>query len=348
MNKNIIIAIIGFCFFFLPAGAKEHGTLPEIMKPEMIRVSGNELFVVQGAQVFNYSLKNLKLLRTIGRKGEGPGELPVSSFWHNTVTVYPDSLFIDGFNKVLYFNRAGKLIKEVKKKGNIFQTYRLGKHFLVLDQVHTEGNTQYQVLNLYGVNFRKIKELCRQPSGIQPRRKMTDLVPDSLHFQVYRDRLYVERSPQGFLIEVYDETGKKLYDIRQKTEPLPLTAEDKARALQRFKDDAPVKEMGFENFKRNVSDIRYPKHFPAIRSIDVSKDKIYVRTFKRKKGKEECVVMDLTGKTPARTYLTRLENAAFLPYFLGIRYYTIHDGTFYYLKENEEEETWELFSEAIL
>lgn len=51
------------------------GIVPGVLKPEMIRVLDDELFVVEGAAVWIYSLKDLKLKRKIGRQGEGPGEL---------------------------------------------------------------------------------------------------------------------------------------------------------------------------------------------------------------------------------------------------------------------------------
>lgn len=345
--KTLLPVLIGVFIISNLAFAAKLGTLPEIMKPEMIRVSGNELFIVQGAKIYNYSLPDLKLIRSFGKKGEGPGELVVNSYWFNTVTVKPGHLFVDGFNKMIYFSRDGKLIKEVKKKGNIQQTFPVGKNFLALDQTHLRENIQYQRLILYDASFQEIKELAGQVSGIQSVKKTTDLPWDSLDFQVWEDRIYIERSPEGFVIDVYDGTGEKLYRIEKEMEKVPVTAEHKKEALDTFKADPFVKEIGFENFKRNMSEIRFPDFFPVIQSIDVSNGQIYARTFKRKENKEECIVMDLKGNVLRETYLPRVENAPHLAHFLGIRYYTIYNSTFYYLVENEEDETWELYTEEI-
>ncbi len=350
MKQRVIFTLIAILFISTistTAFAAKTGTLPEVMKPEMIRVSGNELFIVQGAEIYNYSLPDLKLIRSFGKKGEGPGELTVNPIWFNTVTVTPEHLFVDGLNKVIYFSRDGKLIKEIKKKGIIEQTFPVGKNFLVLDQIHIEDKIQYQVLNLCDASFQKIKELCRQVSPFQSVEKTTVLLSDSLDFQVWEDKIYIERSPRGFVVEVYDSTGERLHTIKKEMEKIPVAAEDKKEALDTFKADAFIKEIGFENFKRNMSDMLFPDFFPAIQSIDVSNGVIYARTFKRKGNKEECIVMGLKGKVLRKKDLPRVENAPFLAYALGIRYYTIHNNTFYYLVENEDDETWELYTEEI-
>ncbi|MCP5108369.1 MAG: hypothetical protein GY950_33590 [bacterium] len=323
------------------------GTLNDVLKPEMIRVSENQFFVVQGAKIFNYSLPDLKLIRTIGKRGEGPGELITSPLWFNTVTVRPGSLFVDGFKKVIYFSRDGKLIKETRKAVARRQVFPIGKNFIVLNQTYKEENIQYQVMDLYDSSFQKIKELCRQESSIQTPKKMTDLPADSMDFSIWDDKIFVEKSPMGFVIDVYDGNGNKLYQIKKEIGKTPFTAKHKEDAIRTFKEDAFVKEMGFENFKRTFSDLRFLDFFPVIQSIDVSNNRIFIRTFKRKNGKEECIVMDLKGKVLKQKYLSRVENAPFLAHFLGIRYYTIHDNKFYYLSENEDEETWELFAEEI-
>lgn len=345
--KTLLLTLIAV--FIIPnlTFAAKTGALPEVMKPEMMRVSGNELFIVQGAEIYNYSLPDLKLIRSFGKKGEGPGELTVSPTWFNTVTVTPDHLFVDGLNKVIYFSREGKLIKEIKKKGTIEQTFPVGKNFLVLDQIHIQEKIQYQVLNLCDASFQKIKELCRQISPFQSVERTTVLVSDSLDFQVWEDKIYMERSPRGFVIEVYDSSGKLVNTIKKEMEKIPVTGKHKEEGLNIFKADPFVKEIGYENFKRNMSEIRFPDFFPVIQSIDVSNGFIYVRTFKRKGNKEECIVMDLKGKVLRKKYLPRVENAPFLAHALGIRYYTIHNNTFYYLAENEDDETWELYTEEI-
>lgn len=340
--------------FLLPAVlggwgfAEKLGSLPEVMKPGMIAVSGDQLFVVEGPKIFNISLKDMTLLRTFGRQGEGPGELKVSPVWYNFVAVYPDHLFVAGLDKFIYFSRDGKLLKEIRKPPGIMQAFPVGKHFLVSDQTHMEKDTQQQVLSLYDSSFKKFKELYRQDSSVQPAAKTTEVIMDTLDFQIRDERIYIERSREGFVIDVFDSGGKKLYQIKKDVPKLKVTAADRDAALADFKQDPFVKEVGFENFRKQFSDVVYPKVYPAIRNIDVSKDRIYARTFKRKSGKEECLVMNLKGKVLSTVYLPMVENAPFTAHLVGIRYYTIVNNKYYYLKENEDTEDWELHVEALL
>lgn len=140
------------------------GVLPEVMKPQVLTVSGNHLFVMDGAVIYKYALPELKLLKTFGRQGEGPGELKVTPLWHNTITLLKDSLMVDGFDKIVYFSKEGKLIKERRKPTKILQLTPLPNGFLGMDQTHMEDKTQFQVLRLYDSAYKIIKELARNES----------------------------------------------------------------------------------------------------------------------------------------------------------------------------------------
>ena len=129
------------------------GTLPEVLKPEMIQVCENDLFVVERATIYNFSLIDLKLKKKIGKKGEGPGELKVDGFWYNTVTVRPDHLFIDAPDKIIYFSREGEFLKEKKKPANVFQVIPVAENFVGIIQIQVEDKIQYQSVNLYDSNF---------------------------------------------------------------------------------------------------------------------------------------------------------------------------------------------------
>jgi hypothetical protein len=52
--KKIILLLLLLLLTYLFAPANSAGTLTDILKPETIRVSGNQLYVVEGAVVFVY------------------------------------------------------------------------------------------------------------------------------------------------------------------------------------------------------------------------------------------------------------------------------------------------------
>lgn len=52
--------------------------LPEVKRPAFdIIVDNNELFLVECATIYIYSLTDFKLKKKFGRRGEGPGEFKV-------------------------------------------------------------------------------------------------------------------------------------------------------------------------------------------------------------------------------------------------------------------------------
>jgi hypothetical protein len=76
----------------------------------------------------------------------------------------------------------------------------------------------------------------------------------------------------------------------------------------------------------------FPEYYPAIKDFFAADNKIYVKTYKTRNGKEEFVILDLKG-----TFLKQF----FLPESKS-HLYTISKDVFYYLKEEEDLEEWEL------
>lgn len=161
--KRIVLFILLFVMVFFQFPHKR-GTLTGVLKPEMLKVAGDELFVVQGAEVFIYSLKDLSLKQKIGGEGEGPGELKVASNWYNNVTVLEKKIFVDGLDKVVFYSRNGLYLNEMKKPLGLSRMAPLGKNFVAVKLTHMEKEIQYNCLNLYDDKLEYVKELGRQES----------------------------------------------------------------------------------------------------------------------------------------------------------------------------------------
>ena len=121
------------------------GPLPGLLKPNFLRVSSDGIFIFEGATVYMYSIENLSFIRKFGREGEGPGEIKLSLFYSNSMMVFPDPVFVDSVDKILYFSKEGKLIKERKKVGALVtQMLPVGKNFVVKDLPRfISGDTEY-------------------------------------------------------------------------------------------------------------------------------------------------------------------------------------------------------------
>jgi len=358
MKRNIryIAALTFLPFGILPAIPEASGFGPQVpwsqralkgvFEPEMIAVAGQELYVVEGAQISVFSLEDLALVRTFGRKGDGPGEFKEEDFWYNTVTVLPDGVFVDGYDKVAYFTKDGRFLREAKKPVGISQVVPFGKGFVASKLDHLEGEVQYQCLYLYDANLKFQKELARQESWIQAMGRKTEMIPDVLNFSVWGDRLFVEKSREGFVIDVFDVQGTRLSRIESQQEKIPVTKDRQDEALETFKTDPFVKRMGYEKFKI-FSEFVWPKVLPPIRDFAVADGRIYVRTSKTTGEKEAWVILDPEGRPVGRADLPQVDAAPLMAHVYGVHYYAVGGGKLYFLKDNAKTDEWELFIEEI-
>jgi hypothetical protein len=153
---------------------------------------------------------------------------------------------------------------------------------------------------------------------------------------VYKDKIFVVPG-QDFIIDVYGSSGQKQYSIRQEYEKIKVTEEHKKEVLDYYKNDA-LKRRYYDALKRSA---QFPDYFPAVRTIIVDDDKIYVQTYKEQEGKSEWVVLDLNGKLLGKIFIPFLEKnpeKSFENQFP----FTVYQGKFYQLADNEDTEEWEL------
>ena len=340
MNKillSILLILLLSVFIF----STKIGVLREVLKPEMIQVFEDELFVVEGATIRNYTLPDLELKMKLGKPGEGPGELKITNQWYNTITVRKNYIFVDSLDKIVFFSRNGLFIKEQKKPYGIHQMVPVGNNFIAMKQADLKDKIQFQSINLYDSKIKLIKQLYKQKSPIQSIARTTEMIPDILNFWVWDNNIYIEKSREGFLIEIFDSSGKKQHVIRKKISSIKVTDNDKQRAVDKFKEDPFVKQIGWDELKK-FSKIVFPEMFPPIDSIIVDGKKIFVKTYKKWSNQQEYLVLDLKGNITKKVYLPQVNNAPLMAHLLGVKYYTICQEKFYFIQENDDSEEWEL------
>jgi len=360
--KKVMFLVILSLLLLASFGLAGHlGTLKEALVPEMIQVSGDELYVLEGATIYVYSLKDLKLLRKFGQKGEGPGELKIMAAVQNSFTVFPDYVFLQGFDKVISFTKQGKLIRE-QRFSMITKILPLKEKFVIKTFPFEEKNGKtYWAIKLCDSEIKEIKELYRQefPVQFQKSEKAIPMISDALNFWVYNDKIFIEESPEGFLIEVFDSNGKKLYQIEKKPEKMGVTEEYKKRVENHLKEDflhkkvnlfvpLHIMEAGWEAFNKWATLI-YPDYLPPLRDIFIDNHKIYIQTFKQQDNNQEYLILDLKGNMLKKVYLPVVQPSTFASEMvgLGLKFYAIDKGRFVYLVENQEEEEWDVYMEDI-
>ncbi|NIM10773.1 MAG: hypothetical protein GTO45_02195 [Candidatus Aminicenantes bacterium] len=344
MKKILLIVLAAITVYHL--SGEQIGTLTEVLNPEQLVVAGDRCYIMEGPTIFIYLLKDFRLIKKFGKKGEGPGEIAQIPFITNGLTAFDNKILVDGTNKIIIFTRDGTMEKEIRKKGRLSNVLPVGDGFVATTLKAGEDKKAYVTITLIDAQMNASKELYKQLLPQQGRN--IRMLPDTVNVAVYENKIYVEESAKGFIIEVFDSKGNALYKIQKKGIPLKVTEKDKEVLLQEFKNDKLVQFQmkqagGWDEYKR-LLDFHYPDNFPPIRDILVIDGKIYVRTYITQKGKEKYHILDLKGKDLKTVFLPKPILASLITRILSrtVRFFHIANEKYYYLVENEEEEEWEL------
>jgi hypothetical protein len=328
MRKPLFWVFILFGAVFLHA--EKVAEFPELMQPVRITIDGNEMFVVDGrSKIEVYSISEQKLLREISKSGQGPGEFRYLPF----LKIFPDSVFLGAYNKIMVFSEGGKLIEE-RRLYPIAKAFPVGDNYVSFGTVR-EGADIYRTVNLLGPDLRKIKELhrhlrIRRKGGINP-------IRDYMDFDTLGDKIFIAESREDFLIEVFDDTGEKQYTIYKEVEKIRITNEFKTAYIEQL-----TARPGGQGQEWKVAidqwGVEYDRFFPDIREFQVADDKIYVQTYRTEQRKTEFIVMDLEGNSSQSVFLPLYEEGSLVDKHV----YTFSNGDYYYLKYNDDKEIWEL------
>ena len=346
-----IISFILFCMISQATFPVRLGVIGEVKKPSSISIYEDELYIIDGAEIMIYSIIDLKFIKKFGRLGQGPGELPVEPNYSNKLIVFKDYIIAECRTKLVYYKKDGTLIKEIKKTSQmVLHSIPIDKNFVVSNlKFGRNSKNMYNCISLYGPDMKEIKELYRMnfmQQGQPPKAKL-DMLFDSPNVKVYDNKIFIEESSEGFVIDVFDKDGNNLYRINKKYKKKKISQEYKDDLINRIKQDRIVKIFGgWGNFKKMYSFV-FPNIFPAIKSIDVSEDKIYVLTYDRKDNKNLCIILNLKGEVITKSYFPIFWNESIVDSLLGTKLNVIYKNTLYFLTEDEEDESWILNKESI-
>jgi hypothetical protein len=339
MKKNYVCVFMVLLLLGPFIRAEKIATLEGLMRPDMIDIGNNRIYISERATIYIYSLEDFRLIKKFGKEGEGPREFKINPFGPPMVAMpYNDKIYVSSDTKLSVFTRDGKFIKESKVMPFTVFIPFLDK-YLATGTAADDKNQALLSVNLYNGKYEKIKGLYVSDMQIGASFVM-DFPLNSFSFPPYKDRIYIAAGKEGFVIDVFDKEGTKLYRIKKDYKPLKVPEDYKKKTLEWFKSNTFYKQA-WEFFKNRIS---FRTHYPAIRDMDVTDDRIYVLTYKKQDGNSECIIMDLKGNEQKRVFVH-------CPDMWGMDYYpkyNIYNRAFYTLVENEDEEVWELHrSDAI-
>jgi len=356
MNKKIFTSLVlSWALLALSLYSERLGELPTVLKPQMIRIYQEHLYVVEGHKIHHYTLPRLQYEGMIGKEGEGPGELHLDPARTLILSVVNNELRAESRNKIVIFSLNGRFIREERKPPSVLQAVPFGKNLLIHHILYEPEERSFFALDLTDKDGKKIKELYRQ-KFFQFKQNLYPIA-DGLNFCVVNDQVWVECSPEGFILECFDSQGQRVKKTTHSAKQLPVSTQDREKAfnhylkipfLQRLKNEQG--EAALKQFLNQQTAV-YPDYFPTIRHLKWDGSHFVIRTYEKTAAGEVHLLLDKQGQLLGRCSLPEPQEIDFLVAMQGDKqHYDVYKGYYYYLRtvnDDEDGESWILHREKM-
>ncbi len=232
-------------------------------------VDGEErLYILDGKEVhIKIFDRNGNYIKTIGRKGQGPGEI---GFPRNVfITSQNEVMVTDSRNRRLtFFSFEGQFIKSsATTQVNLLVTKIDSKGNIIGIEVVREEESQKHELKKFDSDLNFLYSF--DSSSLQDSRSLNPFMPP-LRWDIDKNDMIICGWPKTYEINIFSPEGILLRKIEKDYEPLEITKEDKERSGKM--------PPGIE--------VSYPKHHAAYWRLIVDDEfRIYCMTWE--KGSEE-------------------------------------------------------------
>jgi len=332
--------IICLCFLGMILPAKKVTVLSELLNPDSMTIDDSNIYITQEGEVFIYDSKTFELKKKFGKKGQGPKEIPPFPFPLGGIPLMkinplPDKLFIGAMGKILYFTKKGEFIKEFKypiqKIRNYANLFPLGSD-MVCQWTVRENNEFFITASIVDQTFQLKKELKRKKVALHGGKM--DLFTGNMIFEAYKGRIFV--TGEDFSIDVFDQSGKLLKQIKHKHEPIKFNDD------MRKQFDETLKFMFKSFYDQFKIMLYYPDYLPIIFQMQFSDPYFYVFTWNHQGEKRDLFIFKLDGTFVKKTTIPLKMVRFIIPYPFDIK-----DKNLFQLVDNEDTEDWELHQISI-
>lgn len=320
--KQIVFIILLQFFLISLFGSNSH-SFSDLKKPAAIEVDQSQLYIIDDTSVLIYSLKDYKLIKKVGRRGEGPGEFKNITSIH----IYDDAFLVNSRGKVSLFSKDGKLLKEVKALSG-YDFEKVGEYFIGSD-VETIDKISYMTANLHDSELKKIKQISRREGALLGSKFLDPILiyaPLGPEFRASDDKVVVKKQDGKFLI--LDITGKTISTITPDYQRLPVTIEQRESILNFYRTNPNTRD-NFLNLKKRF---KFSKYFPYVRNFHLDQNNLYILTFNKMLEKREIFIFNTCGKFMDRIFVTIEESN-----ILQLYPYIIKNSKLYQMVESEDD-----------
>ncbi len=224
--------------------------------------------------------KKGQFVGSIGREGEGPGELGAVSDIY--ISSSGELIVTDrGNGKIVIFNKDGSLKKEIKIKFEFFKGLVLenGNFVFLQVEINTKKNQIERVLNLYSSNFKKIKTLDKIEM-FNPKGSKIKGIRFNMPFSISKGKIYTGNQERGYEIYVYDFNGNLSKIIKKEIKPIYTSEEYKKKFID---------SLG-ELFSLIKEKLYFPKFLPPFHYfLSDEEGKLLVMTYEKGEKPDEYI-----------------------------------------------------------
>jgi hypothetical protein len=311
--------------------------LPQLNNPISIEIDEDELYVLDEVVVYVYSLKDYRLLRKFGKKGEGQGQLMPNSEVPVVMNIANGNVFLNSQIKMIQFSKKGEIIKEQRIPFS-FQTIPFGENYvsIKISTMHTVNS--FNVI-LYDPDFKQLKLLYSRERIPLSRRGKLSLPPELIIVRSSKDKLFVFDQKNGFVIDTFDLRGNRVNHIKMDYQRIKMTESFKKTAEVWFRAQ-PTFHMATEELREMIY---FPDYLPVMRNFILKNQKLYIRTYKTQGNSSEFIVLDFNGKLIKQTFLPDYEISPVQLNSSNI--FTFFNEKYYYLTKMGS--GWEIHVEEI-
>jgi len=319
------------------------------MSPDAAAFTDAELYVLERGTITVFSLPDMVRRRSFGGSGSGRGQLSPRHQFDQGLRVTGGRILAEDEDTLLEFSPAGQCLRELDKPRNTtwFVPARQG---YVAKSLAVTGSPPVQHIRvvLYDANLREVRELYRQVwfQQLTPGGFTTELPGDLVHFAVVRDRICIETSPAGFVIEVFDLEGRRVSTWSRPFAQVPMTPADQQLEMTAVRAEKRVAAMvaraGSWEALRRVWGITFPAAKPAVRELQAHGDLLLARTFERRDGRTRFVLLDSQGELRKEWWLPEPTDAETEARVSGTAFFSLVGDWFYYLRLDPQSKRWEV------
>jgi hypothetical protein len=331
----VFTLLLSLCFSY--GFAKKLAALPQLINPVSIEIDEDELYVLDEVVVYVYSLKDYRLLRKFGKKGEGQGQLMPNTEVPPAMNIANGNVFLNSQIKMIQLSKKGEIIKEERIPFS-FQTIPFGENYISIKIGTNSAMNTFNVI-LYDPDFKQLKVLYSRERIPLSRRGKLSLPPELIIVRSSEDKLFVFDQKKGFDIDTFDLQGKRINHIKMDYQRIKMTESFKKAAEAWFRSQ-PSFHMATEELREMIY---FPDYLPMMRNFIIKNQKLYIRTYNTRGNSSEFVILDFHGKLIKQTFLPDYEIS--LVQLNSSNIFTFFNEKYYYLAKMES--GWEIHVEEI-